>query len=182
MKRDDIEQQDLAREAQSGDKEAFSKLVRIHMKPLYALTYRMTSDRDAASDLVQETLVSAWLSIDRFRGESQFGSWLHRIAVNKCLDFLSKRRELPLAEDFEREDPSADLDRKLEQQELKQDVLKFMSRLPTQQRAVFDLRFYSQKPFAEIAEITGSALGTVKTNYREAIKKLRVYATERGWQ
>jgi RNA polymerase sigma factor (sigma-70 family) len=57
-----------------------------------------------------------------------------------------------------------------------------MGRLPEQQRIVFELRFYKQYQFEEIAEITGKALGTVKTLYREAVKKLRVEATEKGWR
>jgi len=66
--------------------------------------------------------------------------------------------------------------------ELRENVLAFMESLPAQQRLVFNLRFYQQLSFEEIAATTGKALGTVKTNYREAVKKLRRVALEKGWR
>ena len=68
------------------------------------------------------------------------------------------------------------------QKELRGMVLEFMRTLPDRQRLVFNLRFYRNLPFAEISAITGNAEGTVKTNYREAVRKLREYMNQKGWQ
>jgi RNA polymerase sigma-70 factor (ECF subfamily) len=68
------------------------------------------------------------------------------------------------------------------QHELKKKFMEFLAALPPKQRLAFELRFYKELSFAEIAKITNSALGTVKTNYRQAVAKLKEYALERGWK
>ena len=69
----------------------------------------------------------------------------------------------------------------LQRKELAERVRRFMLGLPPQQRAIFELRFYKEMPFEQIARATERALGTVKTGYREAVKKLRTLALEEGW-
>lgn len=168
--------------AQQGDRRAFSKLMRRHMNRVQALTYRMTGDRDMAMDLTQETFLTAWEKISGFRGESSFSSWLFRIASNKTINFLKSSVRLKsnemvaMIESAWYDGQSADPHNELVSKELRVRVLEFMMNLPTQQRLAFELRFYKQLKFEEIARVTGSALGTVKTNYREAIKKLRQLA------
>lgn len=173
----------LAEQARSGNRAAFSELVNLLMNPIVALTHKMTGSREVALDLAQDSFISAWQNIGSFRGDAKFESWLYRIAVNKSLHYLSSaatRTTAPLEEtEIEAHDsPEQDISRA----ELRQNVLLFMHQLPEQQRIVFELRFYKQYQFEEIAEITGKALGTVKTLYREAVKKLRITATEKGWR
>ncbi len=147
----------------------------------------MTGDRDTAFDLAQETFVSAWEHLDGFRGEARFENWLYRIASNKALNHLSRgtvSRTVSLdGDDLELAGPAGQSspDQILERARLREDVLGFMAQLPPQQRLVFELRFYKQMNFGEIAAATGKALGTVKTNYREAVAKLRLFAREKGW-
>jgi RNA polymerase sigma-70 factor (ECF subfamily) len=147
----------------------------------------MTGDRDTAFDLAQETFVSAWEHLGGFRFEARFENWLYRIASNKALNHLSRGSvsQTVSLEDgeagVEAIDEGVSPDRLLERGQLREDVLGFMASLPPQQRLVFELRFYKQMDFGEIAEATGRALGTVKTNYREAVAKLRVFAQEKGW-
>ena len=178
---------DLVSLAQAGDRTAFSKLVRKTMNDIVALTYRMTGDREAAHDLTQDTYVSAWEKLSDFRGEAKFTTWLYRIASNKALNYKSSvavsRTESLDTETggTPRDRASVAPDRLVEQQQLREGVLAFMGTLPPQQRIVFELRFYRQMSFEEIAETTRRALGTVKTHYREAVGKLRQYAQERGW-
>ncbi len=173
--------QDLARKASQGDREAFSDIVKALMNDIMALTYKMTGDREVARDLTQESFISAWENIAGFRAESRFETWLYRIAVNKAMGFLQKRKTVPI----ELVDPDIELsgetpEDRLDKSELKKLILEFMQGLPEQQRLAFELRFYRQLTFEEIAGITGKALGTVKTNYRESIKKLREFAEEKG--
>ncbi len=173
----------LAEQARSGNRAAFSELVNLLMNPIVALTHKMTGSREAAMDLAQESFISAWQNIGTFRGDAKFESWLYRIAVNKSLHYLNSaanKTSAPL-EEAQFESPSTP-EQDLSRDELRRNVLTFMRRLPEQQRIVFELRFYKQYQFEEIAEITGKALGTVKTLYREAVKKLRVEATEKGWR
>lgn len=168
--------------AKQGDRKAFSKLMRQHMNKILALTYRMTGDRDSSMDLTQETFLTAWEKIASFRGDSSFSSWLFRIASNKSLNFLKSSNRQKSDETVSRiksdliDSQPVDPHTELVSKELKDRVLGFMKRLPSQQRLAFELRFYKQLKFTEIAAVTGNALGTVKTNYREAIKKLRQFA------
>lgn len=170
--------------AQQGGRKAFSKLMKQHMNKVLALTYRMTGDRNTALDLTQETFLTAWEKLSGFRGESSFSSWLFRIASNKSINFLKSSDRLrsvetvAMIESTLYKNRSVDPHNELVSKELQERVLSFMMRLPAQQRLAFELRFYKQLKFEEIATVTGSALGTVKTNYREAIKKLRQLADE----
>lgn len=187
MARDDDETvEGLAIEAKQGDRRAFSKIVRMTMASIYSLAYRMTGDRDAAEDLVQETFVSAWEKLGSFKAEGKFANWLYQIASNRSLNYLrtaSRYRSLSAAEASTRSLPAGDTpDRRLEQEQLRRGVLDFMAQLPDQQRLAFELRFYRGMPFGEIARIMGRAEGTVKTHYREAVIKLREHAKARGWK
>lgn len=184
---DDEKISDLVSLARAGDRAAFSKLVRKTMNDIVALTYRMTGDREAAHDLAQDTFVSAWEKLSDFRGDAKFTTWLYRIASNKALNYkssvaVSRTESLDAKTGSTSSDRvTAAPDRLVEQRQLREGVLAFMATLPPQQRIVFELRFYRQMSFEEIAETTGRALGTVKTHYREAVGKLRQHAGERGW-
>jgi len=174
----------LAIQAANGSRTAFSELVNRLMNRVVALTYRMTGEREAALDLTQDTFVSAWEGIKNFRQDAKFETWLYRIAVNKALNFIAHRKIAATDELTEERAGSVaqTADDLLTQKELKQRVLKFMQSLPDQQRVAFELRFYRQLSFEEIAEVAGRGVPTVKTNYREAIRKLRRVAEEEGWR
>jgi RNA polymerase sigma-70 factor (ECF subfamily) len=173
----------LVERASAGERAAFSELTKRLMKPVVALTYRMTGDRDAAFDLAQDTFVTAWQKLASFRGEAKFESWLYRIASNKTLNYLKSQKRMDTESDTVEIEAqkSAGPDAVFEREELRRRVLQFMHTLPDQQRLIFDLRFYRELQFHEIAGITGKALGTVKTLYRESLKKLRSHALAKGW-
>ena len=184
---DDIKIANLVERATAGDRQAYSELVRLKMNQVVAFTYRMTQDKDSALDLAQETFLAAWESIKSYRGDARFSTWLHRIAANKTLNYLKKSsRTVTLGDAVDETMGAAHEsqapDTQMQRQQLRRHVLEFMRTLPEQQRLVFDLRFYKEHSFDEIASITGRALGTVKTNYREAVKKLRLFAREKGWR
>jgi RNA polymerase sigma-70 factor (ECF subfamily) len=171
----------LLGQARLGDRQAFSEIVRIMMNPVVALTYKMTQDKDSALDLAQDTFVAAWENLKSFKGEAKFHSWLYRIAANKSLNFL-KREGRKVGNRGLTGEPAIDNpERDLEQKELRERILSFMASLPPQQRLVFELRFYKQLSFEEVAGATEKALGTVKTLYREAVRKLREVALREGW-
>ncbi len=179
----------LVRQAKEGNREAFSKLVRLFMKRMTALTYRMTQNRESALDLVQETFLTAWEKLHTYRGEAKFENWLYTIASHKTLNYLKKQSQrqenswdevssdsmVPLTD-------YADPETQLREKEMREEILRFYQLLPDQQRVVFDLRYYKGLSFDEIAQVTGKALGTVKTHYREAVKKLREYAKQQRWR
>ncbi len=172
---------DLVRQAQKGDRQAFSEIVRVLMNRISALTYKMTSDKEMAVDIAQDSFISAWQNLHTFKFEAKFESWLYRIAYNKSLNAIKKEDRHTNDFDFESQVSNSDPERELYQRELKAKVLTFLETLPKEQRAVFEFRFYKGLSFKEIADTTGKALGTVKTLYREAVKKLRDIAITQRW-
>ena len=186
MTKEDYEAIDrLAARARLRDRAAFSQIVRSMMNKVVALTYRMTNDREAALDLAQDTFLAVWESLPSFRGEAGFTTWLYRIASNKALNFLKKRslgQTKTRVESCDQASLKDAPDRHFEERLLRADFLEFMSQLPAQQRLVFELRFYEEMPFAEIARLMDKSIGTVKTHYRQAVGKLRQYAADRGWR
>lgn len=171
----------LLEKAQNGEREAFSQLVRIMMNKIVALTYKMTGDKDAAKDLAQDTFISAYQNLSSFKGDSKFESWLYRIAVNKSLNYI-KRESKTTSDEFVQLETNITPETNMRRKELSLGVRDFMLSLPEQQRVVFELRFYKELTFDEIAQTTGKALGTVKTLYREAVIKLKATAVQKGWQ
>jgi RNA polymerase sigma factor (sigma-70 family) len=185
MVKDDTEIiQSLVTEAIAGDRQAFSKLVRRYIGGVVAMLYRMTSDMETAKDLAQDVFIAAWEKRRQFRGEGNFKSWVNQIAANRALNHLKRESRNVDGEAVieHTEDPSQSPERAYLASRARQDVLDFMQSLPEMQRLVFELRFYKEHTFDEIARLTGKALGTVKTHYREAVIKLRGFATERGWR
>jgi RNA polymerase sigma-70 factor (ECF subfamily) len=174
----------LADRAAEGSRAAFSELVKKLMNRVVALTYRMTGDREAALDLTQDAFVAAWESIKSFRRDSKFETWLYRIAVNRALNYIAHRKVADTIELTEERAgaTTGSADDSLTHKELRDRVIRFMQTLPEQQRVAFELRFNRQLSFDEIAEIAGRGVPTVKTNYREAIQKLRKVALEEGWR
>jgi len=175
----------LVQASLAGNRSAFSEIVRRLMTQVAALTYRITGDKDTALDLAQDTFVSAWENIRTWRGDAGFANWIFRIATNKSLNHLrtvSRHDALNQLHMIEHEELSPDPERLLNRKELAEQVRAFMASLPPQQRAIFELRFYKGMPFEEIAAAMERAVGTVKTGYREAVKKLRAHANEKGWR
>ncbi len=180
--REEVLIEQLVQQAKAGEREAFSKIVSIMMNKIVALTYKMTADKDSAMDLAQESFVSAWQGLTEFKGDSKFQSWLYRIAVNKTLNYIRREKKKTNDNEMTYAVSSDNPEITYQQEEMRKQILEFMQGLPTQQRIVFELHFYKELKFEEISKITGKALGTVKTLYREAVIKLRHEAEKQGWQ
>src|SRR2546421_2701903 len=120
----------LLRAHAAGDRDAFGELVRRHRDRLWAVALRTLGDREDAADALQEALISAFRSADRFRGDAAVTTWLHRIVVNACLDRVRRRAArptVPLAERIELPAQPVDSDTAL-------DVHDALARLPEEQR------------------------------------------------
>lgn len=166
--------------ARAGDRFAFEQLYRSHCDRIFALCWRMCGgDRTLAEDMVQEAFVRAWNKLDLFRGESKFGTWLHRLAVNVVLSDRRIRvkrvhREQELDENTERvlvgqHDVVAGL---------RKDLESAIAGLPERARTVlvlYDIEGYQHN---EIAEMTGMAVGSSKAQLHRARKLVREVLTE----
>ncbi len=147
-----------------GDREAFTELMRRHEAMVFAVCLRMLSDRDRALDASQDVFLTLFRKAGKFRGESAVSTWLYRIAVNTSLDAIRKAKRRPqsaLPEGFETEDAAA-LDG-FAAVEVRSEIEKALQALPNEFRAAVVLSDAHGLPLAEISEILGVPVGTVKS-------------------
>jgi RNA polymerase sigma-70 factor (ECF subfamily) len=164
---------ELVQRAQRGDDEAFSALYRAHVGRVHALCLRLSGDAQAGGELTQDVFVRAWEALPSFRGESAFGSWLHRLAMNV---FLGKRRASSRRERrvFNTEEPAL-LERPVDpgQPGSRLDLERAIAGLPQGARVVFVLHDIEGYQHGEIARMTGIAEGTSKAQLFRARRLLR---------
>jgi RNA polymerase sigma-70 factor (ECF subfamily) len=164
----------------TGNDQAFNHLVRKYQKRVYWVVRKMISDHDDADDITQEVFIRVYKSINEFRGDSSFFTYLYRIAINLSLNFLNKRKRMNgkradfdfEISKFESNESSAEnlIDRPRNEKLFKSAI----EQLPEQQRAVFVLRFYDNLTYDEISKILNRSVGGLKANYFHAVKKLQV--------
>ena len=173
-----IDELALVRNAAAGDERAFRTLVEAHQQRAYALAFRMLRSTSDAEDATQEAFVRAWGALPRFRGESRFGTWLHRIVARTAIDRvarLKQRRERETGMDaLEHMAGSGGGEAEARLTGLKLERL--MDGLSPPQRAAVTLFYYEGRPVEEIAEVLGMPTGTVKTHLARARAALR-----NGW-
>jgi len=157
------------------DDEVFSRLVLDYRERIFLLILKYVRNRDDARDLTQDVFVRAYRSREGFRGESSPYTWLYRIAVNLALNFKSRGRDSSLVSIEESPEPVRDegISQSILGRELAQRIDSAVTRLPARQRMVFVLRYYEDKPHAEIAGLLGITEGAVKANFHQALTKLR---------
>ena len=178
------EEQLLVEAGQRGDVEAFNQLVRLYEGRVYNLCYRMLGDSDAAADVAQEPFISVYRNLNKFRG-GVFRSWLLRIATNACYDALRARKRRPAisldaaqeSEDdgpgFEIADTGESPDEVALRRELAAAIQRGIAQLPEDQRVVVILSDVQGLAYEEIAEVTNTNLGTVKSRLSRARARLR---------
>jgi RNA polymerase sigma-70 factor, ECF subfamily len=149
----------LVRAAQRGDRRAFEQLVERHQARLFTLAARTLGSADEAADAVQEAFVRAWVGLPRFRRRSLFSTWLFRICVNAAHDVRARRPARPLAEPPDSADPRD----AFVQRELSGALQAALDALDEDYRIAIVLYDVLGCSYAEIAELTEVAEGTVKS-------------------
>ncbi|HEX9943955.1 MAG TPA: sigma-70 family RNA polymerase sigma factor [Thermoanaerobaculia bacterium] len=170
----------LVERAQAGDTEAFRVLVERYSAKLFRLAYRIVGDEPSAEDAVQETFLRAYRSLARFDARSQFGTWLHRIAVNTAVEILRKHQrqrsrqewnEVEAATPLPSQDPGPD--RRALSQEVERAVRGALAGLSPMERTAFVLRHFEGRSIAEICSALGLRESAGKQAVFRAVKKLR---------
>jgi len=155
---------------------AFTRLMERYRKALYWHIRRMVLDHDETDDLLQNTFIRCYQSLDRFEARSGLYTWLYRIATNLCLSHLNqrkRRRILSLSNDTVRME--AELKRVTPQERMGSAeylLEKALLRLPPKQRLVFQMRYYDEMPYEQMSEILGTSAGGLKASYHLAFKKV----------
>ena len=181
----------LIRRLQQRDEKAFVEMVRLYQHKVYNLVYRMMGNREEAEDVAQEVFVTVFKSIDSFRGEAKFSTWLYRIAANHCknrMKYLGRRSykstgELDEAAEREMQDSSPSAlrphvdgpDAVLEGLQMERLVQDGIAALDEEHRSLIVLRDVEDLSYEEIGAITGLADGTVKSRLHRARLALKDY-------
>ena len=171
---------ELVGRAAAGDEAAFRTLVDRHGRMVFNLAYRITTDRHAAEDVVQETFLRAYRALHRFDGRASFATWVHRIAMNASLDTLRQsrhRREVALEPAGEGHDlaPASDPnpERLAVSADLRRALHQAMTGLTETERTAFVLRHYEGRSTAEIGERRGLPSSASRQAVFRAVRKLR---------
>jgi len=166
--------------AKRSDARAFERLYRMHVDKVYGLCLRMTGNRSEADDCTQEAFIQAWNKLDRFRGDSAFSTWLHRIAVNAVLGRMrkSKREQdrIQAAAEVSSSPLATGDSGKL------RDLSKAVDRLPEGARHVFVLSAIYGYSHEEAGNMLGIAVGTSKAQLHRAKKLLKEQLEKEGYE
>jgi len=169
----------LVEKALSGNEGAFEELVRQYQAPIYYLALRFVREEGAAADLAQTTFLRAFQGLRGFRHGSSFKTWLYRIAINLCKNYLrdhGKKKENSLGEI----DPpsSANPLRDLIAHEDQRLLAQAWGKLPERQRLTVTLKINEGMKYREIAEVLGCSVGAVKANFHHACQKMKTILQE----
>ena len=154
---------------------AFNLIVRKYQERLYWHLRKIVIVHDDTDDLLQDTFIKAWKGLANFREESQLYTWLYRIATNEALSFLKNKRKkylLPIV-DVEKELSSGlESDSYFDGDELQKRLQKAILKLPEKQRLVFNLRYFDEMKYEDMAKILDTSVGALKASYHHAAKKI----------
>jgi RNA polymerase sigma-70 factor (ECF subfamily) len=174
--------EELVARSAGGDLESFNQLVLRWERPIYALAYRVIGREEDARDVCQETFLRAFRSLGAFRGHAKFSSWLYRIALNLCRDWIRRQKRTPLVQAPEGVDiielageqgPVESVDELVARRDLGVIVTRAMAALTNDQRTAIVLKEYQGLTFQEISDLLGCPLSTVKTRLYQGLTVLR---------
>lgn len=138
----------------------------------------MVIDHDDADDVTQEVFIKIHKAIDGFREDSQLFTWIYRIATNECLTFLNKKKRrffLPIEDVAAQLSSKLDLMPELSGDEIQKKLQKAILTLPDKQRVVFNMKYFEELSYEDMAEITSTSVGALKASYHHAVKKIEEY-------
>ncbi|MBW2466599.1 MAG: RNA polymerase sigma factor [Deltaproteobacteria bacterium] len=173
---------ELVDKAREGNRWSFQELVSIYQEDIYRFVYYRTFSQMDAEDITQEIFVQAYRKINSLNDSRKFRSWLYSIAVNRCNDFLRKKRYLTLLRirsaqeqelTGENRGMGKDDNGSMEKAEFWKKVRSLVNKLSTMEREVFTLRFMDHRNINEIATILDKSESTVKTHLYRALNKVR---------
>jgi RNA polymerase sigma-70 factor (ECF subfamily) len=169
---------ECVRRLQRGETDAFETLVRRHQKTIFNLVYRMLGDYDEAAETTQETFLSAYRAIGRFRGEANFSTWLYRIALNHANTRRKsianrQQRTVPLETTEPLYAPQLDPAQAVEQKEIHERVQQALDSLEQDDAMIILLRDLQDMPYEEIARVLEIPVGTVKSRLHRARQALK---------
>ncbi|MFI3239798.1 MAG: RNA polymerase sigma factor [Bacteroidales bacterium] len=153
----------------------FNEVIKIFSEPLYWQIRKIVINHDDTNDLLQNTFLKAWSSIENFRGDAKLSTWLHKIAINESITFINKQKaklQIPLDESNEFLLDNIQGSEWFDGDEIQLKLQQAISRLPEKQRLVFNMRYFDEMKYEEISEILSTSEGALKASYHHAVKKI----------
>lgn len=160
---------------------AFAEVIARYAEPLYRQIRRMVQNHDDADDLLQNTFMKAWTSLDMFRGDARLSTWLYKIAVNESLSHLErerKRHNLSLDDEESMLSGLIEADQWVDGDELRLKLRRAIATLPEKQRLVFNMKYFDDMTYEQMSEILGTSVGALKASYHFAVKKIEQFFNE----
>ena len=152
-----------------------------YQEKVYWVIRRMVLDHESSDDIAQETFVKVWSNLDKFKGDSKLYTWIYRIATNEALAHLRKKKRrffLPIG-DVENELVSVlETDIYYSGDEIQLKLQKALLKLPKKQRLVFNMKYFEEMKFKDIAEVMEVSVGSLKAQYHHAVKKIEKFLKE----
>ena len=167
----------LVARAQQGDLTAFEELVKKYQREIYGLACRLVMDQEEAKDLTQQAFLQAFIHIRGFRQQSQFRTWLFRIAINQCYNYLKTKKKFgdPMdPQEMHLVGEDSPVEEMAERQD-RQRLYEALEKLPPKQRAVITLKLEQGLSYQEISQVLGGTAGAARVNYCQALKTLKKY-------
>ncbi len=159
---------------------AFTQLVRKYQERLYWHVRRMVVEHEDANDVLQNVFIKVWRNLSEFRGEANLYTWLYRIATNETLTWLEQQKK---RSSISLDDADNTLSEKLVSQKgfdsnkIEWKLQQAIQQLPDKQRIVFNLRYYDEMPYDEMANVLNTSVGALKASYHHAVKKVEAFIT-----
>ena len=172
-----LEDQDILTLFSSKGKEqiAFSHLVKKYQEQIYWHIRKMVINHEDADDVTQNTFIKIWKGLPKFKKESNLFTWMYRIATNETLNFIqsNKKKVAQSIDDIQVESQNNGIF--FSGDEIEAKLYKALGTLPEKQRVVFNMKYFEELKYTEIAEILGGTVGSLKASYHHAQKKIEAY-------
>ncbi|MFD0862352.1 RNA polymerase sigma factor [Sungkyunkwania multivorans] len=159
---------------------AFRKLVALYQERLYWHIRRMVMNHDDTDDVLQNTFIKVYRSIDKFKGESKLYSWMYRIATNEAITFInnrSKKQGISSEEVYQQLVNNLQSDVYFEGDEIQLKLQKALATLPEKQRMVFNMKYFEDMKYQDMSDVLDTSVGALKASYHHAVKKIEFYLT-----
>lgn len=154
----------------------FRVLLENYQESMYWVARRIVVQHADADDVLQNAFIKVVRSIDRYQGNSSLYTWMYRIVVNESIDLLKKSKKYRFDElDSAYVDGFSERLNIMSEAFIEKVLVESMEILPTQQKIVFQMRYFDDLPFKEISSILQKAEGTIKANYHHAVRKMEAY-------
>lgn len=175
-----LDDQDILKLFSTKEKEqiAFGHLARKYQERIYWHIRKMIINHEDANDVTQNTFIKIWKGLPNFKQDSNLFTWMYRIATNETLNFIqkNKKRITQSIENIQIENIKDDSF--FTGDEIEAKLHKALSTLPDKQKLVFNMKYFDDFKYTEIAEILGGSVGSLKASYHHAQKKIEAHLTQ----